>query len=111
MSALKSIELLLVEVCEPVVVNLVGVTESLCTELVAEAIGHEGSSSEDGPLTGSQLSVPQVSEVLGSCGEESCEADTDDSELSSKAESAAFSSKESVLGEQVSLGLVDDLVS
>ena len=111
MSALESIELLLVEVSEPVVVNLVGITESLSAELVAKTVGHEGSCAKDNPLAGSQLSVPQVSEVLGSCSEESSETKTDDTELSCETKSTTLSFEESILREQVFLGAVDDLIS
>ena len=70
LSALKPVELLLVEVCEPVVVYLVGVTKESASKSVAYVVGHSGGSSKNTPLGCAQLCVSQVGQEMGSHNEE-----------------------------------------
>jgi len=73
LSALESIELLLVEVSLPVVVNLVSITEEGVSDGVAHAVTKEASAGKKGPLTSSQLSILKVSQNLGSNNKEGSE--------------------------------------
>ena len=93
------------------VVDLLSITESLSAKLVADAVGNKSGGAEGQPFVGSELSIPQVREILGSEGEESDETDSNDSELGSDAEDTTLSGVEITLREEVSLGLVDDFIS
>ena len=93
------------------VVNLLSIAKSLSTKLVADAVGNKSSGAKGQPFVGSELSISQVSEILGSEGEEADETDSNDSELGSDTEDTTLSGVEITLGEEVSLGLVDDFIS
>lgn len=111
LSSLKSIELLLVEVSKPVVVNLVGVTAKAVSNAIANTVGKDSGGSQNAPLGGAELGVLQVSEQAGASGEEKAKTETGGGELDSKASSTALGSVELLLSEEVGLGVVDDLVS
>ena len=110
LSALESIELLLVEVSLPVVVNLVGITEEGVSDGVAHAVTKEASAGKKGPLTSSQLSILKVSQNLGSNNKEGSEGDTNNTHLSKQTKSTTLSSEEVILGEKMSLWLINDLI-
>ena len=110
LSALEPIELLLVEVSLPVVVNLIGFTEEGVSEGVSDAVAKEASASKKGPLTSSQLSILKISQELGSNNKQGSERDTNNTHLSKQTKSTTLSSEEVILGEKMSLGLVYDLI-
>lgn len=69
LSALEPVELLLVEVGEPVVVYLPCISDCAHAQSVAKSVAYEGGGAEEGPLGGAQLGVLQVGKELGSRGE------------------------------------------
>ena len=111
LSALKSIELLLVEESHPVVVDLLGITKEGSTYVVTNTVADKSSTSNKGPFKGSQLSVSKISQESGSDSEKDSKACTDNANLSGDTDGTTFSSKELILSKKVSLGLNNDLIS
>jgi hypothetical protein len=111
LSALKSIELLLVEVGEPVVVDLLSITKECGAKLISNTVTYIASSSKKGPLASSQLSISKIGKKLGSSNKESGKRGTNNSNLNKDTNSTALSSKEVILSEKVSLRLINDLIS
>jgi hypothetical protein len=111
LSALKSIELLLVEISEPVVINLLSITEEGVTYLVTNGVANIASTNKESPFSSSQLSISKIGEKGRSISKESSKTKADNANLCSETDKTAFCSEEFTLGKEVSLWLVDDLIS
>ena len=110
-SALKSVLGLNESVGHPVVMYLLGVSESDGADTLSSHVTESGASSEDGPFLESKLSVLEVVEHAGVNGTSSSSSSNSKTELEHKGDAATFSLEESGLAHEVSIGLLDNLIS
>ena len=110
-SAFKSVLRLNESVSHPVVMHGLAVSESHGTDSLSSHVASSRASSENGPFLESELSVLEVSEHAGVHGTSSSGSTNSKTELEHKGDAATFSLEESGLAHEVSIGLLDNLIS
>ena len=92
-------------------VHLVRITEKLSTKVVSNSIAGKSCTTEENPLSRSQLSIFQISENSWSSSEKSSQANTYGTNLDKKTANTTLSSQKLLLSQEMLLWVVDDLIS